>query len=149
NPPGPTFDEPMSMRETRLEVMPNASGKPGVQHDTTTPQPSVAGALTESEVMPVVIETHNTRPVASPQPSNLPKINLGCGGTRLDGWKNHDSDIDISKKLPFANDSASFIFAEHVVEHIDYYAALDFFCECRRVLAPGGVLRIAVPSIER
>lgn len=77
------------------------------------------------------------------------KINLGCGTNRLEGWQNHDSDINIERKLPFASDSADFIFAEHVVEHVDYYAALRFFKEAARVLKPGGVIRITVPSLEQ
>lgn len=77
------------------------------------------------------------------------KINLGCGNNYLDGWQNHDADVDITVRLPFADDSAQFIFAEHVVEHVTYDHALGFFRECRRVLRPGGVIRIAVPSIER
>jgi SAM-dependent methyltransferase len=36
-----------------------------------------------------------------------------------------------------------------VVEHVTYDEALSFFRECRRVLKPGGVVRIAVPSIEQ
>ncbi len=79
----------------------------------------------------------------------MTKINLGCGNNYLTGWDNHDADVDITKPLPFADGSADFIFAEHVVEHIEYYAALKFFAECRRVLRPGGVVRIAVPSIEQ
>ena len=75
-------------------------------------------------------------------------INLGCGTNALPGWQNHDADIDIAKPLPFADNSADAIFAEHVVEHVDYYAALRFFAECRRVLRPDGVIRICVPSIE-
>lgn len=77
------------------------------------------------------------------------KLNLGCGTNILKGWGNHDDDVDISKPLPWGDDVASFIFAEHVVEHITYSQALDFFKECHRVLHPGGVCRIAVPSIER
>jgi predicted SAM-dependent methyltransferase len=77
------------------------------------------------------------------------KINLGCGNNYIDGWLNHDDDVDITKRLPFDDDSAQFILAEHVVEHVKYNEALAFFTECRRVLKPGGVVRIAVPSIER
>lgn len=76
------------------------------------------------------------------------KINLGCGTNRLSGWRNFDSEIDIRKPLPFASNSAAFIFAEHVVEHIDYYEAISFFKECFRVLIPGGVVRIAVPCLD-
>lgn len=77
------------------------------------------------------------------------KINLGCGTNKLDGWSNHDMDVDIEQRLPWRSDSADVIFAEHVVEHVTYNAAVAFFMECHRVLRPGGVLRIAVPSIER
>jgi SAM-dependent methyltransferase len=76
-------------------------------------------------------------------------LNFGCGTNRLPGWLNFDAELDIAKPLPFHDCHADFILAEHVVEHIDYDAALSFFRECRRVLKPGGVARIAVPSIER
>jgi ADP-heptose:LPS heptosyltransferase/SAM-dependent methyltransferase len=76
------------------------------------------------------------------------KLNFGCGENRLDGWRNFDAEVDITKPLRFDTASADFIFAEHVVEHVDYRQALAFFAECRRVLKPGGVIRIAVPSLE-
>lgn len=76
------------------------------------------------------------------------KLNFGCGTNRLAGWRNFDAEIDIEKPLPFADGHADFIYAEHVVEHVDYHAALKFFAECRRVLKPGGVIRIVVPSLE-
>jgi predicted SAM-dependent methyltransferase len=75
------------------------------------------------------------------------KINLGCGKNLLEGWSNHDSDVDITKPLPWDNGVANFIFAEHVVEHITYWEAIEFFRECRRILRDGGVCRIAVPSV--
>lgn len=77
------------------------------------------------------------------------KVNLGCGDNKLEGWKNHDKDVDITKRLPWDDGSVDRILAEHVVEHVTYYEAIDFFRECRRVLRPGGVVRIAVPSLEQ
>lgn len=77
------------------------------------------------------------------------KLNLGCGTNRLPGWDNFDAEIDITKPLPFGDGEADFILAEHVVEHVIYHEALAFFRECRRVLKPSGVARIAVPSIEQ
>lgn len=77
------------------------------------------------------------------------RLNFGCGKNKLAGWANYDSEIDISKPLPFADGSADHIFAEHVVEHVPYKTAYVFFRECRRVLKPGGFVRIAVPSIEQ
>jgi ADP-heptose:LPS heptosyltransferase/SAM-dependent methyltransferase len=76
------------------------------------------------------------------------KLNFGCGTNRLDGWLNFDAEVDIEKRLPFPDGHADFIYAEHVVEHVDYLKALAFFAECRRVMKPGGVIRIAVPSLE-
>lgn len=77
------------------------------------------------------------------------KLNLGCGKNKLDGWENYDAEVDITKPLPFEHNYAEYIFAEHVVEHVTYEEALSFFRECHRVLKPRGVVRIAVPSIER
>lgn len=77
------------------------------------------------------------------------KINLGCGGNRLKGWQNYDREVDIGKALTLATSSIDILFCEHCVEHIDYYAAIEFFKECRRVLKHDGVLRVVVPSIEQ
>lgn len=77
------------------------------------------------------------------------KINFGCGNNRLEGWQNYDTDINISKPLPFPDNHADFILAEHCVEHITHAEALNFFKECHRILKPGGVLRVCVPNIER
>ena len=77
------------------------------------------------------------------------KLNLGCGDNKLPGWVNKDADVDISRRLPFKNESADYILCEHCVEHIPYYRAIEFFRECRRVLKLAGVARIIVPSIEQ
>jgi SAM-dependent methyltransferase len=76
-------------------------------------------------------------------------LNFGCGTNRIEGWKNFDAEINIEKPLPFPGRHADFIFAEHVVEHVDYYSAIRFFKEALRVLKSGGVFRIVVPSIEQ
>ena len=76
------------------------------------------------------------------------RLNFGCGTNRVPGWINHDADVDVGKPIPYPDWCAELILAEHVVEHLDYYAALRFFEECYRVLQPGGVLRVCVPSIE-
>jgi hypothetical protein len=84
-----------------------------------------------------------------PQPGTLAKLNLGCGTNRLAGWSNHDKDVDITKPLPWKNNTAGYIAIEHCVEHVPYKQALEFFKEARRVLAPGGVLRVTVPSLQQ
>jgi predicted SAM-dependent methyltransferase len=77
------------------------------------------------------------------------KLNLGCGGNILDGWENHDADVDITKPLPCEDNSIDFIFAEHVVEHTTTPDAVRFFAECLRILKDEGTLRIAVPSCDK
>lgn len=77
------------------------------------------------------------------------KLNFGCGNNNLHGWQNYDTEIDIENPLPFSDNSVDFILAEHVVEHVDYYKAIDFLRECARILKPGGIVRVAVPSVEQ
>jgi SAM-dependent methyltransferase len=76
-------------------------------------------------------------------------LNFGCGDNKLKDWQNFDSEVDIAKRLPFKDNYADFILAEHVVEHVDYYTAIKFFQECRRVLKPDAIVRIAVPAVDR
>jgi predicted SAM-dependent methyltransferase len=85
------------------------------------------------------------------------RLHLGCGLKILDGWINVDMRLDrqvLTAKLPralarFPSRSARFIYASHVVEHIDYPREAAFFTqECHRILVDGGALRIVVPGIE-
>jgi ADP-heptose:LPS heptosyltransferase len=88
-------------------------------------------------------------PAAASAAPPLLKLNLGCGSNRLGGWTNHDKDIDITKTLPWGDASAKFIFIEHCVEHVGHKKAIAFFKEAHRALAPGGILRVCVPSLEK
>jgi predicted SAM-dependent methyltransferase len=82
-------------------------------------------------------------------------VNVGCGSLGLDDWVNIDCYPakgvtcvrDCRTSLPLSDGSARGIFTEHFFEHLDYYdEAPRFLAECRRVLQPGGVLRIIVPD---
>ena len=55
---------------------------------------------------------------------------------------------DVSKRIPSADASADFAYSSHMIEHLSRWQALAFFRECRRVLRPGGVLRLATPDLE-
>lgn len=79
----------------------------------------------------------------------MPKLNFGCGHNKLEGWENYDTDIDISKSLPFPDAYADAVYAEHCVEHIDIYQAISFFKECYRILRFSGVIRISVPAVDK
>jgi hypothetical protein len=107
------------------------------------------------EVMPsgpqpaVLTETKHADNGSLASPQSGMRLNLGCGDNKLPGWSNHDADVDITKPLPWPDNSAAFILAEHVMEHVPLTSATDFLRECHRVLKPGGTVRIAVPSLVR
>ncbi|NAZ91667.1 class I SAM-dependent methyltransferase [Vibrio toranzoniae] len=86
--------------------------------------------------------------------SNLLKLNLACGTNYLSGWVNVDIDSevadlqhDLTKPLPYSDNSVSHIYAEHFIEHIEQKDALNFLRECRRVLKHDGILRLSTPSL--
>jgi predicted SAM-dependent methyltransferase len=79
----------------------------------------------------------------------MKKIQFGCGGNRLMGWENYDYEVDISKPLPFQDNVADAVLAEHVVEHVTIHQAWNFIEECYRILIPGGFLRLAVPCVSK
>ena len=55
---------------------------------------------------------------------------------------------DLSKPLPFADNSVSAIYASHVLEHLYRNRAMALLSECKRVLKPGGILRLVVPDLH-
>ena len=54
--------------------------------------------------------------------------------------------IDLLAGLPFEDTSTPWIHAFHVLEHLDLHEARAFLVECRRVLRPGGRLRVSTPD---
>jgi predicted SAM-dependent methyltransferase len=86
------------------------------------------------------------------------QVNLGSGGQGLPGWVNVELErardttfcADIRQPLPLAHGSVARIFAEHVVEHVDFRHDLPrMLADWMRVLRPAGVARIVVPDAER
>lgn len=55
---------------------------------------------------------------------------------------------DLSKGIPFADQTFDVVYHCHVLEHIDRENALSFVKECNRVLKTGGIIRIVVPDFE-
>lgn len=51
-------------------------------------------------------------------------------------------------RLPFADGSVEVLYSSHMLEHLDQREGRTFLREARRVLRPGGVLRIAVPDLK-
>ena len=75
------------------------------------------------------------------------KLHFGCGQNFLGGWENHDIEVDISKPLPYGDNSADFVYTEHVIEHLMVAGAWNFFEESYRILKPAGVFRAVFPCI--
>jgi hypothetical protein len=85
-------------------------------------------------------------------------VNVGCGPHGHHGWVNIDCYPaegvtcvrDCRTSLPLPAGCAKGVFTEHFVEHLDYYEqAPRFLEECRRVLEPGGTIRVIVPDGEK
>lgn len=81
-------------------------------------------------------------------------LHIGCGRVKLPGFVNIDRDgdpdvrLDVRDGLPFAPGSVQGIFSEHFIEHLDQGELLAFLRDCRRVLADGGVVRLATPDLD-
>jgi SAM-dependent methyltransferase len=56
---------------------------------------------------------------------------------------------DVSKRLPLADDSCDVVYSCHMMEHIVKGRVGHALQEMRRVLKPGGVIRIAVPDLRQ
>lgn len=81
------------------------------------------------------------------------KLHLGCGGNRMSGWVNIDTggadvNADLTKPWPFPDASARLMYTEHMLEHMTPTDGEACLREAFRVLKPGGVIRIALPSVS-
>jgi len=84
-------------------------------------------------------------------------LNLGCGERFHPEWVNLDlrpaspgvQHWDLRKDLPFPDASLDVVYHSHVLEHFSQPDGLRFLGRCRKVLRPGGLLRVVVPDLER
>jgi predicted SAM-dependent methyltransferase len=96
---------------------------------------------------------------AYPVPSAIEarRLNWGCGEHFGPGWINSDIkdapgvDIacDIRDGLPLETDSVDYAVSIHSLPEIPYGDLVRTLAELRRVLKPGGVLRVALPDLDR
>jgi predicted SAM-dependent methyltransferase len=83
------------------------------------------------------------------------KLQLGAGPTILEGWLCTDilpeSDqvlyLDVTEPFPFDDNVFDYIYCEHMIEHLSWHEGLSMLKECRRILKPGGAIRIATPDL--
>ena len=104
------------------------------------------------------VRAHVLQWIARPALRHASKLCLGSGRAPIEGWTNIDLDapvpfvdarLDLRYPLPIRTGQIELIYSEHVLEHFDYGVAARLLAECRRVLRPGGRLRVAVPDLDR
>ncbi|MBK8640421.1 MAG: methyltransferase domain-containing protein [Chromatiaceae bacterium] len=85
-----------------------------------------------------------------------PLLNLGCGSRFHPDWINMDvapADprvirVNLSQGIPLPDRHCAVVYHAAVLEHFRPVDALGLLAECRRVLGPGGILRVGVPDLE-
>lgn len=85
------------------------------------------------------------------------RLHIGCGKFPRPGWVNLDNKVrpgvdcvaDLRAELPFPEASFDYAVAIHVLPHIPLHGLVPALARIRRVLKPGGVLRLALPDLEK
>ncbi len=85
------------------------------------------------------------------------RLHLGCGTNKLEGWINIDSvkgfnpDVvhDISRPLPYDDQTVDEVLAEDLLEHFDKYLRYVVFGDWARVLKIGGLITVQVPNFKK
>jgi SAM-dependent methyltransferase len=86
----------------------------------------------------------------------LTRLHWGCGPITPFGWVNSDIEVapgvdvvaDIRQGLPFPDDHFDYIVSIHVLPELAYRELDPALEELRRVLKPGGVLRLSLPDLD-
>lgn len=84
------------------------------------------------------------------------RLNIGCGGRKLDGYVGVDAVarpaadyIAPADRLPFEAGSCEEVMAIHLFEHLLPWDAPKALLEWFRVLRPGGKLVLEIPDLEK
>ena len=84
------------------------------------------------------------------------KLHLGCGTKRLPGFVHVDIRPEVKPDIVASvtdlrivkDNTVELIYFCHGLEHIPYAGVQAVLAEWRRVLKPGGILRLAMPDME-
>jgi hypothetical protein len=93
----------------------------------------------------------------SMQESSIKRLNWGCGASGEPGWINSDQkdgpginlSCDIRQGLPLETGSIDYVASIHALPEVPYAELVPVLEELRRVLKPGGILRLALPDLEK
>ncbi|KFN41430.1 class I SAM-dependent methyltransferase [Arenimonas oryziterrae] len=85
------------------------------------------------------------------------KISFGSGGVVLPGWIHVDLNphcrpdvvADATRPLPFPDAVADFLHSEDFLDQLSLVEGENFIAECRRILKPGGAMRLLTPDLRR
>jgi methyltransferase family protein len=83
------------------------------------------------------------------------KIHIGSAGYIIKDWINIDAGgadlaLNVNWGLPFPDNSVSFVYCAHMLEHLRYNdQAPAFVRDILRVLAPGATARFVVPDLRK
>ena len=89
--------------------------------------------------------------------TSVKRLNVGCGPCVVPGWmhadrfdvKGIDFSYDIRAGLPVESNHFEYIVGMHMLQDVPYPDLLPVLCELRRVLKPGGLLRLGLPDLDR
>lgn len=85
------------------------------------------------------------------------RLQFGCGAFPALGWINAnlepglgvDIRCDIREGLPLRSDSINYVASMHALCELPYLEIVPALRELRRVLKPGGVIRLGLPDLDR
>jgi len=89
--------------------------------------------------------------------TTLRRLQFGCGAFPAEGWINTNLEPgpgvdlvgDIKDGLPLPSDSIAYIASMHALVELPYLQIVPALKELRRVLVPGGVLRLGLPDLDK
>lgn len=109
--------------------------------------------------MSLEVNTHASQPLTPPSAGDehVRRLNWGCGHHVAPGWVNCDIKLapcvdvscDIRHGLPFSDGAFDCIVSIHALQEIPHFDLVPTLQELRRVLKPGGVLRLCLPDFEK
>lgn len=75
------------------------------------------------------------------------KLNLGCGKDIREGYLNYDTEIDLTKELPFKDNSVEEVILNHVIEHIENWDRV-LIKELYRICKHRAIIKIRTPYFQ-
>jgi SAM-dependent methyltransferase len=99
----------------------------------------------------------NTSIAAGDTRAGVARLNWGCGSVPVPRWINSDRlaapgvdlPCDIRHGLPVRESTFEYVVAMHALQDVPYLDVVPVLRELRRVLKPGGVLRLGLPDLDR